>query len=193
MEHKFATGWCLRYVVVLLGLLAGVVPLVAADTEPGTPEVSAYGGVVAGIGTHWTGGGGLAYAVTARLLAVGEFSYIPGGGQKFEGLGYATKWSARALDFNGGVHYELPLRDPKVVPYVGAGVGALHQSGSATVTVAGITVSAEASATDLYFNFGGGLRYYVSDRWGMRPELKVFAGGETFMRLAVGIFYQFGK
>ena len=137
--------------------------------------------------------GGVAYAGTERLLAVGEFSYIPGGSQKISGVGFAAKASAGAYDFNGGIHFQFPLKEPKAVPYVAAGVGALHSSGSATTTVMGTTASTKASATDFYFNFGGGLRYYVSDRWGIRPELKIFAGDETFVRLAIGIFYQFGK
>jgi hypothetical protein len=165
----------------------------AADTEVGTAQVAGFGGLVAGIGTHGTVGGGLAYAATERLLAVGEFSYIPGGSEKISGEGFAVKGSAKAYDFNGGIHFQFPLKEPKAVPYVAAGVGALHSSASVRTTVMGTTVSTKASATDFYFNFGGGLRYYISDRWGIRPELKIFAGDETFVRLAIGIFYQFGK
>jgi len=181
-------------VVLSVFLFPGETPVAnAADTEVGTAQVAGFGGLVAGIGTHGTVGGGVAYAGTERLLAVGEFSYIPGGSQKISGVGFAAKASARAYDFNGGIHFQFPLKEPKAVPYVAAGVGALHGSASPTASVMGTTVSTKASATDFYFNFGGGLRYYVSDRWGIRPELKIFAGDETFVRLAIGIFYQFGK
>jgi hypothetical protein len=42
-------------------------------------------------------------------------------------------------------------------------------------------------------SIGGGARYYVKDRWGFKPELMVFAGEDSFVRLGVGMFYQFGQ
>lgn len=188
----------LRWLVPSLTLsmmfaVGSTMSLQAAETEVGTAEVAGYGGLVAGIGTHGVLGGGLAYAVKPRLLAVGEFSYIPGGGEQVSGPGYVVKTSSRAYDFNGGIHFQFPLREPKAVPYVAAGLGALHGSASYTGSALGQTYSGKASSTDFYFNFGGGLRYYVSERWGLRPELKIFAGDETYVRLAIGIFYQFGK
>lgn len=188
-----ANRWLLRLLVVLPVWWAGIAPLRAAETEAGSAEAVGYGGLVAGIGTHGSLGGAVAYAATKRILAVGEFSYIPGGSQKAAGGGFAAKASARAYDFNGGIHFQFPLKEPKAVPYVGAGVGVLHGSASGTTTVQGRTYSSKVSGTDFYFNLGGGLRYYVSDRWGIRPELKIFAGDQTFVRLAIGIFYQFGK
>jgi hypothetical protein len=127
--------------------------------------VAGYGGLVGGIGTHGTIGGGGGYAATERPLALGESSYIPGGSQKVTDAGFAAKGSARAYDFNGGIHFQFPLKEPKAVRYVGAGVGALHGSPSATATVMGAAVSTKASGTGFYFNFGG-LRYYVFDRLG---------------------------
>jgi len=185
--------WSLWLAVISLVLYGDVVSLKAAEIEAGTAQVAGFGGLVAGIGTHGTVGGGVAYAARERVLAVGEFSYIPGGSQKVTGAGFTAKASARAYDFNGGIHFQFPLKEPKAVPYVGAGIGALHGSASGSATVMGSTFSSKVSATDFYFNFGGGLRYYISDRWGVRPELKIFAGDETFLRLAIGIFYQFGK
>lgn len=188
--RRNGTWW---FVFSMGSLLIAVTIASAADREVGTAEVAGFGGLVAGIGTHGTIGGDVSYAVRERLLAVGEFSYIPGGGGKLAGPGYAAKWSAKAYNFNGGIHWEFKLKEPKAVPYVGGGVGAIHSTGSASVTAPGAGVTVKASATDFYFNFGGGLRYYISDKWGIRPELKVFAGDDTFVRLAIGIFYQFGK
>jgi len=174
---------------MLAGLGLGFAPLLAQETEPGTAEVTGFAGFVSGIGTHGTIGGDLAYAHTKRLLLVGEFAFIPAGS---EAAG-VVKASAKAYDFNGGIHYQFKIKEPKAVPYVAGGLGVLHSTGSVKVSGFGGAFSQSASATDFYLNFGGGLRYYISDHWGIRPELKIYAGDDTFMRLAIGIFYQFGK
>ncbi len=178
-----------HWLVVVLVAVAGSGVLMAADTEAGTTEAVGFGGLVAGIGTHGALGGGIAYAATDRILAVAELSYIPTGGVSGSVAGFSFKSSSRVFGLDGGIHYQFP-KDEKLIPYVAAGVGVLHGSGSFSTTGVGST---SISSTDLYFNFGGGLRYYLADNWGIRPELKIFAGDETFVRIGVGIFYQFGK
>lgn len=167
--------------------------LCAAETEPGTTEAAAFGGLVAGVGTHGTLGGGVAYAATKRVWAVGEFSYIPGPSEMFAVLGVVGKMTARAYDFNAGIHYQFPTKELKAVPYVASGLGGLRGSASARVTYMGQSQVVKESDTSFYFNVGGGLRYRISGNWGIRPELKIFAGDDTFVRVAIGIFYQFGK
>ena len=185
--------WSPLWVPLSLFVSADIFLLQAADVDAGTTEVAAYGGLVAGIGTHGTVGGSVGYATTRRLLVLGEFSYIPAGSQELAGADFAVKASARAYDFNGGFHLQLLSPDRKAVPYAAVGVGAVHGSGSGEVTAMGQTLSAKVSNTDFYCNLGGGLRYYLSDRWGIRPELKIFAGAGTFARLTIGVFYQFGR
>jgi opacity protein-like surface antigen len=157
-----------RFLVVLIlanGLLAA-----QSKSAAGSGEVTAFGGVVAGIGTHGTVGGGLGYALTERIMAVGEFGYIPGGGEKFTIVGVTAKTSSKAFNFNGSIHYQFPVRQDGFVPYVGGGIGAVHSSASSTAGCPGAWVSVKGSATNFYLNFGGGLRYYVTDRWGYAPN-----------------------
>ena len=73
------------------------------------------------------------------------------------------------------------------MPYVAASVGAIRASGR--VTAPGLSVS--MSGTEFAFGVGGGLRYYAGERWGIRPEVKIFASDETYVRVAIGVFYQF--
>lgn len=39
------------------------------------------------------------------------------------------------------------------------------------------------------FQTGAGLRYYVGDKWGIRPELKVIISSRTFTAVSMGVFY----
>ena len=66
-------------------------------------------------------------------------------------------------------------------------------SSSYSSSFGGMTVSGKSSSSDLYFNVGGGVRYFVNERWGFRPELMLFAGSNTYVRFGGGIFYYLGS
>jgi opacity protein-like surface antigen len=100
--------------------------------------------------------------------------------------------SAKAFNFNVGGQYQFSRAD-SMTPYAGFGLGVLHASSSYSSTFGGTTVSGSSSSSDLYFNVGGGLRYFVNERWGLRPEMMIFAGSNTYVRIGGGIFYHFGR
>ena len=160
---------------------------------PGNMEVTGHLGVVSGIGSHGSFGGSIGAPVTDRLLLSGDLSYIPLGGGNVTVLGATTRSSARAFNFNGNLQYQFnPYR--AVVPYAGAGLGFLHSSFDTSSNAVGPgSFNIQGSSTDLYFNTGGGFRYYVKERWGFKPEFMIFAGSNTYVRFAGGIFYQFGE
>lgn len=166
----------------------------AQAQDQGAIEVSGHAGIVAGLdGTHGEFGAGGGTTIRDRIFVFGDISYIPfGEGGSFDILGITAEGSAKALNYNFGGHYLFPRKD-KIAPYAGAGLGILHASFHSSVTIAGVTTESEASDTDFYVNFGGGIRYYVNDRWGFKPELMIFAGPSTFVRVAGGVFYQFGR
>jgi hypothetical protein len=160
---------------------------------PGNIEVTGHLGIVSGIGSHGSFGGSLGVPVTDRLILSGDLSYIPLGGGSVTMLGSTVKTSARAFNFNGNLQYQFKASHA-VVPYSGAGLGFLHSSFNTSGSFLGPgSFNAEGSSTDLYFNVGGGFRYYSKGRWGFRPELMIFAGSNTFVRFAGGVFYQFGE
>jgi Outer membrane protein beta-barrel domain len=159
----------------------------------GNMEVTGHLGIVGGIGSHGSFGGSLGAPVSDRLILAGDLSYIPMGGGSVSVLGATTRSSAKAFNFNANLQYQFNAAH-SVVPYAGAGLGFLHSSFSTSSNFLGPgSVNVQGSATDLYFNVGGGLRHYVKERWGFKPEFMIFAGPNTYVRLAGGMFYQFGE
>jgi opacity protein-like surface antigen len=156
-------------------------------------EVTGTVGVVGGIGSHASLGGSIGAPITDRLILSGDLFYIPMGSNSVTVGGQTTNSSASALNFNGNLQYQFnPTHS--VVPYAGAGIGLLRTSAEvSTNNPLPNTIRVSASSTDAYFNFGGGLRYNVKPNWGFRPEFMFFAGSNTFVRFAGGIFYQFGE
>jgi Outer membrane protein beta-barrel domain len=178
----------------LLGITAFVmVASVASSYGQGNVEVTGHLGIVSGIGSHGSFGGSLGVPVTDKLILSGDLSYIPMGGGSATVQGSTTSVGARAFNFNGTLQYQFK-QTRAFAPYAGAGLGVLHSSFDTSSNVLGApSFSASGSSTDLYFNIGGGLRYFINDRWGFRPEFMVFAGPNTYVRLAGGIFYRFGE
>jgi Outer membrane protein beta-barrel domain len=158
----------------------------------GNMEVTGHLGIVSGIGSHGSFGGSIGAPISDHLLLLGDLSYIPMGGASVTFGGATTSSSAKAFNFNGTLQYQFKAVRA-VVPYAGAGLGFLRSSFNTSAIGFGPAISVNGSSTDMYFNAGGGMRYYVKERWGFRPELMVFAGSNTYVRIAGGIFYQFGE
>jgi len=114
------------------------------------------------------------------------------GGGSVEAFGFRSGGSAKAYDFNFGAQYLFP-KSGTLSPYAGAGLAILHNSVKYSTTVGSTTTTVSASGTDAYLSLGGGARYYTSDHWGFKPEIMLFVGSNTFVRISAGLFYQFGK
>jgi hypothetical protein len=170
-----------------------VTSIVSYGQNTGNMEVTGYLGVVGGIGSHASFGGSVGAPVADRLILSGDLSYIPLGSGRVTVLGSTMRTSASAINFNGNLQYEFkPYHS--VVPYAGGGLGFLRSSfDSSSSALPNGSLNVGGSATDMYVNFGGGFRHYVKSRWGFRPEFSVFAGSNTYVRFAVGTFYQFGE
>jgi hypothetical protein len=166
----------------------------AQEIEKGQLEATGQIGFVSGIGTHAAVGASVAGGLSDRFLVSGEFLYIPLGSSTVTILGNTTSVSARAYNVDGGVQF-LFQKYGSIVPYAGAGLGLLHSSASVSSTFSfqGFNFSTGGSSNDFYANFGGGVRYFVTPQWGIRPELTIFAGSNTFVRIGAGVFYQFSK
>lgn len=79
--------------------------------------------------------------------------------------GSTTSAGAKAFNFNGTLQYQFKQAHA-LVPYAGAGLGFLHSSFETSSSILGSSFSVSGSSTDLYFNVGGGVRYFVNERWG---------------------------
>jgi hypothetical protein len=183
----------MRVLVIAVFVIAGAASSYGQGIAPGNVEVTGHLGIVSGIGSHGSFGGSLGIPVTDSFILSGDVSYIPMGGADVTTPGSTTSASAKAFNFNGTLQYQFK-QTHAVIPYAGAGLGFLHSSFDTSGTVAGLpSFSVAGSSTDLYFNVGGGLRYFVNGRLGFRPEVMVFAGPNTYVRVAGGIFYRFGE
>ena len=193
------------YCAVFILFCVSCVPLAAQGMEQGVVEGA---GSIGGIwlngsgGNHLHLGGTFGAAVRERLFVFGELGYAPLTGNStttvVDGVPVRISASAKLVDFGGGVQYNLPT-DWNFEPYVVGAVGAgrTSASGSAHVPGSNIDVSLSTSDTKARLGVGVGVRYYVSERWGVRPELRIDrylgTGGTTAVRYTVGVFYQFGK
>jgi hypothetical protein len=174
----------------------------------GSFEIDPFAGLSYGIDkTRFMGGGNVSFAVSKVILPYVEYSYFPGIARQqsgtFSGTGasFVETYSVPLSDFHGGVHIRIPIHESPIVPYGVFGVGGLthlQHTETATYVSSGTTYQVTGliapGGTDLAVNFGGGLRYYVNQRWGFRAEAKAYkpTGGLSpiFGKVEVGFFYQ---
>ena len=177
-----------------------------------------FGASVGGSGNYrFMGGGNITYAVNKWILPYFEYSYAPIGASEasstFAGTGrsFQLTGSVPVSDIHGGVHIRFPIREKPIVPYIAFGVGAVTYPNStftATVSTAGGTESVPltlAGGSNFAVNGGGGLRFYLGQRFGIRTEAKIYrltgvassglpAGsltlGSTFGKVEAGFFFQ---
>ena len=175
----------------------------ASVVRSGSFEVGGFVGASYGIDeARWMGGGNVTYAANKYILPYAEFSYFPGIGRKqsrtIPGLTAPVNisYSIPLTDFHGGVHIRLPIREFPVVPYGVFGVGMIHApQRQVNLNVEGIQIPfTSAASTNAAVNFGGGLRYYINQRFGVRAEAKVYKPTgqfkETFGKVEFGFFIQ---
>lgn len=178
-------------VSAFLFLSVGVCTVASAqEVTTGQTEALAFvGGVTDGGGLAL--GGGMHYAFNPRWLFDGELAYLTGGNDvqgTVRGFGVDIDNKAVSVDLNA--HYLFPQsRNQKVMPYVLGGLGFLRVSASATVF--GMTTSVSDTAVGL--NVGFGARWQAGQRWGVRPEMKVFVADNSSVRFSTGLYYQFGR
>lgn len=181
----------------------------APHLSPHTFEVGGFVGSSYGLDEFRVmGGGNVSYGINKYILPYGEFSYFPGIPREdidtFPGTGAQVrlKYSVPIADFHGGVHIRMPIRESRVVPYLVAGVGALHSFGRTVDATYDIPGGGQGSqqvrvdpSTDFAVNWGGGIRYYTTQRFGMRFEAKAYkpTGSFTniFGKMEWGFFFQF--
>jgi hypothetical protein len=175
----------------------------------GSFEIGGFVGASYGVDSFRVmGGGNVTYAVNRWLLPYVEYSYFPGIersiSQPVPGIPNLTAqsiFSAPLSDFHGGVHIRIPIRESRVVPYGVFGLGGLtHFSRDTVLTYTGADglphnfLATDPGGTDFAVNFGGGIRYYLNQRFGFRLEAKGYkANGsvtDVFGKVEAGFFYQ---
>lgn len=175
--------------------------------RPNSIEVGPFVGATFGFDkVRVMAGGNVTYAVTKRILPYIEYSYFPSivrtsaagrppGSQTASG-------EVAVQDFHAGIHFRFPIHEFPVVPYAVVGLGALIYPDrfiTFTSNVPGVIPDPPLpvdGAADFAVSFGGGLRYYRGQKWGMRFEGMMYKPTGTdfhtvFGKLEFGLFYQF--
>jgi hypothetical protein len=175
----------------------GVVSQQAGDMELGlfTGAVIPPGG-----GAKVGGGANFAYAVNTWLYPYAEFSVLPGALNQQVTAGNSTfVTSGGLLDFHGGVHIRIPV-NKRFVPYGVIAVGGFKPYSVTLAQISGgntINSQSISQSPEFAFNYGGGVRYYITNIIGVRFEVKAYGPtghfGGTPVRVMGGIFFQFKK
>jgi outer membrane protein with beta-barrel domain len=184
---------------------AAQVPVVRS----GSFEIGGFAGTSYGVDAFRVMvGGNVTYAANKWLLPYVEYSYFPGIARSISqplpglpGVTAQSTFSAPLSDFHGGIHVRIPIRESPVVPYLVFGLGGLtHFSRTTTLTYTGADGLAhnipgtDPGGTDFAVNFGGGLRYYINQRFGFRVEAKGYKANSSltaaFGKVEAGFFYQ---
>jgi opacity protein-like surface antigen len=174
-------------VFMLLIMISSSSLVFAEEGKRISSEIAGFAGVAAGRGISGIAyGGSFALGATPRMLVIGEFTCVRAGGQSGNVIGYDYESGGKGYEFNGGLHYQIPIANPKIVPYIAAGLGMLRVTEN--VNMAGY--SSNFRDNNAAVNFGAGMRYNISNKWGIRPELKVFISSATYMRFGISVFHQ---
>jgi opacity protein-like surface antigen len=159
---------------IALALFASTMlaPAAFADDLAGKTELNIFGGF-----NHFDNNGGnhglygvnVGRGVAKHVTLFGEFAHTP-----YEGV--------NLFDYMGGVKLNLGNSE-KVTPYALAGIGA------------GTFDSDFGSNTNFALHLGGGVRFYVSDHWGVVPEVRWVRHFNDFndtntVRVTGGVFFQ---
>jgi hypothetical protein len=186
------------------------VPCLRAQSyvRSGSFELGPFAGASYGIDKFRPmGGGNVTFAIDKYILPYFEYSYFPGIPRTFSGTipgsgtAYTQSTAIPLSDIHGGVHIRLPIfHESPIVPYLVFGIGGLRHS-ARTITVNYTSFGSpetlqvvDPAGTDRAINFGGGIRYYISQRFGVRVEAKGYKPSgeftETFGKVEAGFFFQ---
>lgn len=105
----------------------------------------------------------LGYGVNNRVSFEGDLSFTPDGEQ-----GILTEFDSTVWSLSGNVLYHFLARD--VRPYVALGLGVLGADTEAEDT----GLIADDTSYDMAWNWGGGIKTALSERFGVRGDLRYF-------------------
>jgi opacity protein-like surface antigen len=173
-------------------LLICAAALLAQPGETDIGEVGGHLGGVFGIGTHPNGGLLFMTAVSRYALFGAELGFSPLGAESLRqpGTPFTGIQRSRLYAFNGTTHVRIPLSD-HWEPYIPIGAGLLHSVFERHTSFGPDATSERESNNDFAFHIGAGVRYFVTPKFGIRPEFRYYVTDRNFSRLTVGLFYQF--
>ena len=112
-------------------------------------------------------GAALGYGMASRWGVEGELYFAPGGEQ-----GELVEFDSSVWSLSANVLYHFVAED--FTPYVTAGFGLL----GADTDAEGTGLINDDTSTEFAWNWGGGLKSAISDRFGLRADLRYFNGDD---------------
>jgi hypothetical protein len=160
----------------------------AGDYDVG--EVAGLGGGVFGGGTHGSATGSAGVAFSRHGMVLVDTSYIPMGSRTLQGWpDRSTVARSYTIDFGLDFHIRFPIKR-RWEPYGIVGTGVLwNLVRQNTFDKRGVPLVRHFDQWNGAGHTGGGLRYYIGDHWGIRPECRVIVSTHVYTQLMFGIFY----
>ena len=178
-------GSAVLSVIVLLGLAPAALYGQSDETDVG--EVAVHGGGLFGAGTHGSIGAsaGLAFARRGMIHLDSTYNWMTND-ILWNRPGVQSPRNSRLFEFMAVSHIRVPVTS-RIAPYAILGGGLLYNSFRAATGPQGIVTDFQ----DFKFGAqtGAGLRYYMGQNWGIRPEFKVTISSQTYTRFSIGVFY----
>jgi len=160
---------CSSSVLIVLAILAAPAASSAQSVaEPKTWTVTPFLGGSFGtsddLGNSLTLGAAVGYDLTSNLGFEGEFGYV------FDVVGDDTDvdWSLTNFSANAVYHFDVP----RVTPYATLGLGV--ERSNLTIDNADILALYPPDSNEITFNFGGGVKYPLSERFLARADVRRF-------------------
>jgi hypothetical protein len=182
---------CHAAAVLLAAFWCGAPPRLSAQAgQYDVGEVAALGGGVFGVETHGSATGSAGVAFSRYGMALFDTSYIPMGNRTIQFWpDPSTVNHSFTIDFGFDVHIRVPIKH-RWEPYGIAGVGALwNMLRQDTFDRRGNPIVRHFDQWNGALHTGGGLRYFIGQNWGIRPECRVIVSKDVYTQLMVGIFY----
>jgi hypothetical protein len=163
------------------------------STSEDRSELGAYFGGGTGAGTNhvWVGGT-TGVSPSKYFMAILDTSFMPLGSNTLR-KGLVGTSNSRLYDFNFGGHILIPVHHHHAItPYGVLACGVLYNTYRiAAVRPDGFAYLAGRSDAKFGFETGGGMRYMVTEGFGVRGEYRFTASTQNFHRVLFGVFYQF--
>jgi opacity protein-like surface antigen len=191
-EHHSLVNWKRLSPGALRGLTAlfltfAPVALHGQSSETDVGEVALHAGGTFGAGTHGTVGASSGFAFSPRGMAFLDANYTwMAHDILWKRPGVQSPQDSRLFEFMATTHIRFPVTN-RIAPYAILGGGLLFNTFRAYSGPQGALIGID----DFKFGAqgGGGVRFYLGENWGIRPEFKVTVSSQTYTRMSIGVFY----
>jgi opacity protein-like surface antigen len=176
-----------RISMIGAAVLASAMPLAAQQVKPTVFDVTPYAGYMmfgklfsGPVGTSISAGSGPVYGAQMSLTMAKNIALYGNVGYSSSDLkiglpiiGGLDVGSSKALMYDGGVELKVPMQAASVVtPFVQGGIGAIKYEVSSGFL--------DANATNVAYNFGGGVDVRLTPNFGVRLMAKDYLGKFDF-------------